>query len=106
MCKFKENFIKRKRRKLKKYNNTEKKNNPLIWAIEELILIIIVSTVSIILYDIYINIDVEPKTNYEVLKTAKEVDVENLSDISEILERTSKSVVRNIKNCNKRYRNI
>lgn len=96
----------KKGKRLKRYKNNEKNNNKLIYAIEELILIFAVATISIILYDIYINVDVVQEENYGTIKTAKEVNIDSESDISEILENTSKSVVRNIQNCNKRYRNI
>ena len=92
---------------MKSYKENNKKNNKLIDAIEELILIFVVATISIVLYDIYINTDTASQQSYETLKTAKEIETENTGeDISEILENTSKSVVRNIKNRNKRYRNI
>ncbi len=91
----------RKGKRLKRYKDNEKNNNKLIYAIEELVLIFAVATISIVLYDIYINVDVVQEGNYETIKTAKEVNIDSKSDVSEILENTSKSVVRNIKNCNK-----
>lgn len=94
-------MLNKKGKTLKRYKDNEKNNNKLIYAIEELILIFAVATISIILYDIYINVDVVQEENYETTKTLKEVNIDNESDISEILENTSKSVVRNIKNYNK-----
>ncbi len=74
----------------------KKKNNIVMWLIGELIFIFIVATASIVLYDMYINIDVVEYDGYVAEKTVKEVNTENISDISETLENISKSVVRNI----------
>ena len=49
---------------------------------------------SIVLYDMYINIDTE-KEIYTAEKTAKEVSTKNTDDVSKMLEKVSKSVVRN-----------
>lgn len=67
-----------------------------MWLIGELIFIFIVATASIVLYDMYINIDVVEYDEYVAKKTVKEVNTENTSDISDTLENVSKSVVRNI----------
>ena len=74
----------------------KKKNNIVMWLIGELIFIFIVATASIVLYDMYINIDVVEYDGYVAEKTVKEVNTENISDISETLENISKSVVLNI----------
>jgi len=93
---------------LKNYNNYKKKEKThiLTWVIGELIFIFIVATMAIILYDMYINIDVTPEEKYKPEKISKQVNVESTSDVSEILENTSKSVVRNIKNSCKYYRDF
>ncbi len=63
----------------------------------EAIFIFIIATASIILYDMYINIEVEPDINYYTAeKLAKEASIEDTDDVSEMLENASKSVVRNI----------
>lgn len=85
---------------MKNYNNYKKKEKThiLTWVIGELIFIFIVATTAIILYDMYINIDVIPEESYIPERISKQVNVENTESISDILENTSKSVVRNIKN--------
>jgi len=85
---------------LKSYNNYKKKEKThiLTWVIGELIFIFIVATTAIILYDMYINIEVAPDEKYKPEKISKQVNVESTNDMSEIIENTSKSVVRNIKN--------
>ena len=85
---------------MKKYNNPKKKKTHIFtWIVFEAIFIFIIATASITLYDMYINIDVEPNSDYYTAeKIAKEVSTEDTDDISEVLENTSKSVVRNIKN--------
>lgn len=85
----------KQKNKLKNYGNYKKKekNNILTWVIGEAIFIFIVATATIILYDMYINIDVTPHESYIPEKVAKEVNVENTSDISETIENTSQSVV-------------
>lgn len=84
----------------------KKKTHTLTWLIGETLLIFTVATISIVLYDMYINIDVDKEMKYETQRVAKEVNAEDTQDISTILENASKSVVRNIKNSYKRYRNI
>jgi hypothetical protein len=84
--------------KLKSYNNYGKKEKQHIlpWVIGEAVLIFLVATASIILYDIYINIDASPSVPYVPERISKEVNAENETNLSEILESVSKSVVRNI----------
>ena len=85
---------------MKSYNNYKKKEKThiLTWVIGELIFIFIVATTAIILYDMYINIEVAPDEKYKPEKISKQVNVESTNDMSEIIENISKSVVRNIKN--------
>lgn len=85
---------------LKSYNGKKKdKNHVIIWMIAETVFVFVVATVSIILYDMYINIEVDnSSTTYIAEKTAKEVNTENTNDISEVLENASNSVVRNLEN--------
>ena len=78
------------------YNKKKNKTNVLVWLIGEIFLIFVTATASIVLYDMYINIDVVEYDGYVAEKTAKEVNTENTNDISGILESVSKSVVRNI----------
>lgn len=93
---------------MKNYNNYKKKEKThiLTWVIGELIFIFIVATTAIILYDMYINIEVTPEQSYIAEKVSKQVNVENTNDVSEIIENASKSVVRNIKNSCEQYRNF
>lgn len=81
---------------LKNYNNKKKKNHTLLFLIGEAIFIFIVATASIVLYDMYINVDVVEYESYSAEKISKEVNAQNTNDISDILENASKSVVRNI----------
>lgn len=76
----------------------KKKTHTLTWLIGETLLIFTVATISIVLYDMYINIDVDKEVKYETEKIAKEVSAEDIEDISITLENASKSVVRYIKN--------
>lgn len=80
---------------MKNYKKKEKKPHLLTWLIWEAVFIFIVATASIVLYDMYINVDVEEYKDYQIEKTSKskEVNVENVSDISETLENVSRSVV-------------
>ena len=79
---------------MKNYNKKEKKTHILTWLIGEAIFIFVVATMAIILYDMYINIEVEPyESEIQVSKTVKEVNAEDASDISDVLENVSKSVV-------------
>jgi len=85
------------RSSLKSYNGKKKdKSHVIVWMIAEIVFVFVIATVSIILYDMYINIDVDDTKTYVAEKTAKEVTAEDTNDISEVLENASKSVVRNI----------
>lgn len=75
------------------YKKKTKKPHILTWLIWEAVFIFIIATASIVLYDMYINIDATPKESYTAKKTAGEVKLSTENDISEILENTSKSVV-------------
>ena len=55
---------------------------------------------SIVLYDMYINIDVY-EDMYTVEKVSQEASTKVSKDISLVLEEISKSVVRDIENSNK-----
>lgn len=83
---------------MKSYNKKEKKQNTISLIFDEILLIFVIATISIILYDMYINIDVENYETYAKEEKIQEVSSENTSDISSVLEKSSKSVVRNIKN--------
>lgn len=78
------------------YNKKKNKTNVFVWLISEIFLIFVTATASIVLYDMYINIDVVEYDGYVPEKIAKEVNTENTNDISGILENVSKSVVRDI----------
>lgn len=81
---------------MKGYRKKEKKAHLLAWVIGEFVLIFIIATISIILYDMYIHIDVEPEESYVPIKVTQEANTKDIIDISEILENASKSVVRDI----------
>ena len=78
---------------MKNYKKKNKKTNILTWIIGEAIFIFIIATASIVLYDMYINIDVDQYESYSVEKTVKEVSTNNTENISQVLEEASKSVV-------------
>lgn len=78
---------------MKNYKKKNKKTNILAWIIGEAIFIFIIATASIVLYDMYINIDVDQYESYSVEKTVKEVSTNNTENISQVLEEASKSVV-------------
>lgn len=80
---------------MKSYKN-KNKSHVIVWMIAEIVFVFVIATVSIILYDMYINIDVDDTKTYVAEKTAKEVTAEDTNDISEVLENASRSVVRNI----------
>lgn len=87
---------------MKNYNKAGKKTHIITWLIGEAVFIFVVATSAIVLYDMYINIDVDEYNNYTAEKTTKEIAIsepEEKGEISEVLENVSKSVVRNIKNC-------
>lgn len=78
------------------YKKKKSKTNIIMWLIGELIFIFIVATASIVLYDMYINIDVKEYDGYTAEKITKINKEESTKDISDTLENVSKSVVRNI----------
>ena len=78
------------------YKKKKSKTNIIMWLIGELIFIFIVATASIVLYDMYINIDVKEYDGYTAEKVAKVNKQDDTGDISDTLENVSKSVVRNI----------
>lgn len=82
---------------MKSYRKKEKKNHILTKIMLQILLIFTIATMSIVLYDMYINIDVEKET-YTAEKTSKEISIPNTQDVSTMLEKVSKSVVRNFKN--------
>lgn len=82
---------------LKNHRKREKKNHIFVKIFAEIALIFAVSTMSIVLYDMYINIDVYQQ-DYTVEKVSQETSAENTKDVSSMLEEVSKSVVRNFKN--------
>ncbi len=65
-------------------------------VLAETIFIFSIATMSIVLYDMYINIEVNNEEIYSAEKLSKEISTINEEDISEILIDVSKSVVRNI----------
>ena len=82
-----------------RYKEKNKKENLITIILGEIIFVFVIATASIILYDMYINIDVAEDKGYEAKKTAQEIEnSENTMsyDISDVLENASKSVVRNI----------
>lgn len=81
---------------MKNYNKKGKKTHIISWLIGEAIFIFVVATSAIILYDMYINIDVDKYDTYTTEKVAKEVNIEEdtkSQEISEVLEEVSMSVV-------------
>ena len=82
---------------MKSYRKKEKKNHILTKIMLQILVIFTIATMSIVLYDMYINIDVEKET-YTAEKTSKEISIPNTQDVSTMLEKVSKSVVRNFKN--------
>ena len=85
-------------KRLKKHRVEKKKNHFFLNILTKKLEVFIISTASIVLYDMYVNIDVEPKEYYSSEKLSKETNVENVTDISGMLEKATKSVVRDIKN--------
>ena len=79
----------------KSYIKKEKRKNVLGYIIGEMLLMFVIATASIVLYDMYINIDVTPQVSYKPEKTVMEANTENTIDASEMLENASASVVRN-----------
>lgn len=82
---------------MKNYRKKEKKNHVISKLILQVLIIFAIATTSIVLYDMYINIDVEEES-YIAEKVSKEISIKNTEDVSTMLENVSKSVVRNIKN--------
>ena len=85
-------------KRLKKHRVEKNKNHFFLNILTKILAVFIISTASIVLYDMYVNIDVEPKEYYSSEKLSKEINAENVTDISSMLEKATKSVVRNIKN--------
>lgn len=81
---------------LKNYIKKQNKNHTLSKITIQIFLIFAIATTSIILYDMYINIEIEDSTSYSANKVAKETSTENTDDVSTMLTNASKSVVRNI----------
>ena len=82
---------------LKDYIIRESKSHLLSKLVLQILMIFVIATVSIVLYDMYIDIEVE-EGNYSAEKTTKEISIKNTEDVSTMLENVSKSIVRNIKN--------
>lgn len=82
---------------MKNYVKKQKKNYILSKMILGILIIFMIATVSIVLYDMYINIEIEDES-YTPKKVSQEISTENTEDASTMLENISKSVVRNIKN--------
>lgn len=80
----------------KSYIKKEKRKNVFGYIIGEMLLMFVIATASIVLYDMYINIDVTPQVSYKPEKVAKEANIENTTNISDMLESVSANVVRNI----------
>lgn len=80
------------------YKRKERKENTIAWAITETLFVFVIATITIILYDMYINIEVKQYPDIETQKLAKEVSTGDAENISTMLEEASKSVVRNIEN--------
>ena len=79
---------------MKNYKKKDKKTHILTWLIGEAIFVFVIATASIVLYDMYINIDVNDYESYtRPEKVIKEVSADDTNDISEILENVSESVV-------------
>ena len=71
----------------------EKKQNVFTYLIGEALFMFVIATASIILYDMYINIDVTPQISYTTEKTTKAVNINETNDVSDMLENASLSVV-------------
>lgn len=81
---------------MKKYK--ENKNHVLGKMLIQIFLVFAIATASIVLYDMYINIEIDEGQMYNSEKLSKEISTKNIEDISSMLENSLKSVVRNIKN--------
>lgn len=82
---------------MKNYIKKQKKNYILSKIILGILIVFMIATFSIVLYDMYINIEIEDES-YTPKKVSQEISTENIEDTSTMLENISKSVVRNIKN--------
>ena len=82
---------------MRNHRKKEKKKHVLGKIFAQTIFVFSIATMSIVLYDMYINIEVDKEETYSAEKLSKEISTINTEDISEILEDVSKSVVRNIK---------
>ncbi len=83
---------------MKKHKIKNKKNHFFLNILIKILAVFIIATTSIVLYDIYANIDVETPEYYSSEKLSKEINTEDVTDISSMLEKAKRSVVRNIKN--------
>ncbi len=81
---------------MKDYIKKQKKNYIVSKMILGILIIFMIATFSIVLYDMYINIEIEDES-YTPKKVSQEISTENTEDTSTMLENISKSVVRNIK---------
>lgn len=81
---------------MKNYIKKQNKNHILGKIFMQIFLVFAIATTSIILYDMYIKIEVEDSP-YIASKTAKEISVESSDEVSTMITDASKSVVRNIK---------
>lgn len=84
---------------MKNYKTKEKKQHFLLKLILMILIVFVIATTSIVLYDMYINIEVYEDL-YTAQKTSQLISPQEIEkkDISTILEEVSKSVVRYIKN--------
>lgn len=82
---------------MKNYRKEKKKKHIITRFLTQILFIFIIATLSIVLYDMYIHIEIEDE-GYISEKTSKEISAESTEDISTMLENVSESVVRNIKN--------
>ena len=85
-------------KRLKRYRKKNKKNYIFLKLLVKTLVVFIIITSSIVLYDMYINIEAEPIEDYSAEKLSKEISTNNTSNISDTLEIVTRSVVRNIKN--------
>ena len=84
-------------KRLKNHRKKEKKKHIFLSILLKTLLVFAISTSSIVLYDMYVNIDTE-EYDYSSERLSKEISAEDTLDISTTLEKSIKSVVRNIKN--------
>ncbi len=78
---------------MKNYRKEEKKPHILTKILGKIILVFIISTISIVLYDMYINIEIDKEADYNAVKIANKVNTEDITNVSDMLEVTSKCVV-------------